>query len=172
MYTTHGCSKLPGYGSYKQMILRCTQKTHKDYPHYGGSGITVHPPWLGNPAAFFAEVGPAPGSGYQIDRIDSRLGYSPGNIRWVTSQTNNRNRRNNRLLMYQGCIRTAAEWEDVLGFSRCLITKRLNRGWTPSQALGTPASSGSGKSAVKINTSNQVTECSYDDMCTLNDMAA
>ena len=154
------------------MVRRCTQETHKDYPHYGGSGITIHPGWLNNPANFFAEVGPAPGTEYQIDRIDSRQGYIPGNVRWVTSKTNNRNRQNNRLLMYQGFIRTAAEWEELLGFSRCLVTKRLNRGWTPSQALGTPACSGSGRLAVKVNTPSPVTECSYDDMWMLNDLAA
>ena len=163
MNRTHGCSRLRGYGSYKQMIRRCTLKTHKDYPHYGGSGITVCSEWLNSPMAFFKGVGPAPAAGYQIDRIDSRLGYAPGNVRWVTSQVNNRNRRNNRLLKFEGFVRTTAEWEEVLGLPRCLITKRLNRGWTPSQALGTPSSSGSGRLAVKIDTTSSVTECSYDE---------
>ncbi len=161
MNRTHGCSRLPGYGSYKQMIRRCTQESHKDYPHYGGSGVAVHPDWLNNPAAFFAEAGSSPGSAFQIDRIDSRLGYVPGNVRWVTSRSNNRNRRNNRLLLHKGSIYTAAEWEETLGFPRCLITKRLNRGWTPPQALGTPSSHGSGRLANKIEATSPVSECSY-----------
>jgi len=161
MRETHGCSKLSGYGSYKQMIRRCTQPTHKDFPHYGGSGITVHPEWLDNPISFFEEIGPSPEAGFQIDRIDSRLGYMPGNVRWVTSKTNNRNRRNNRFLKYLDNTLTSAEWEERLEFPRCLITKRLNRGWTPSQALGTPASHGSGKKAIKINTPSSVIECGY-----------
>lgn len=164
MNKTHGCSRLLGYGSYLQMIRRCTQKTHKDYPRYGGSGITVHLNWINNPADFFSEIGPSPGTGYQIDRIDSRLGYIPGNVRWVTSQTNNRNRQNNRFLIFQGSVFAAAEWEERLGFPRCLITKRLNRGWTPSQALGTPTRNGSGKLAVKVDTQTPATECSYGNM--------
>lgn len=161
MNKTHGCSRFPGYGSYKQMIRRCTQKSHKDFPRYGGSGIIIHPDWLNNPASFFEEIGPSPGVGYQIDRINSTEGYVPGNVRWATSKTNNQNRRNNRLLLHQGCIRTASAWEQALDYPRCIITKRLNRGWTASQALATPASHGSGRSAIKIEAKAPVIECSY-----------
>lgn len=33
------------YSVWKNMIYRCYDKNHKDYKHYGGKGVTVHPEW-------------------------------------------------------------------------------------------------------------------------------
>ena len=50
--------------------------------------------WLHDFAAFFDHVGPRPGPGYSIDRIDPDGDYAPGNVRWATAleQRHNRSR--------------------------------------------------------------------------------
>lgn len=57
------------------------------------ANVTLCEEWLKSFAAFFAHVGPIPGEGYSIDRIDNRKGYEPGNVRWATREVQARNRR-------------------------------------------------------------------------------
>jgi len=48
-----------GYGKHRlrdiltAMIQRCTNPNNKDYPAYGGRGVTVCEDWTNNPEAFF-----------------------------------------------------------------------------------------------------------------------
>lgn len=75
---------------------RCTKPEDKNYPNYGGRGITMCPKWLNNKKAFIQW---ALTHGFkeelQIDRIDNNKGYSPENCRFVTSKQQSRNRRTN-----------------------------------------------------------------------------
>lgn len=74
------------------MRRRCENPTDKDFPRYGGKGITVCPEWSKSFAAFLEHVGCRP-AGTTLDRKDARLGYVPGNVRWATSKQQGRNRR-------------------------------------------------------------------------------
>lgn len=94
--TTHGQSRSnnPLYGIWTNMKSRCYSPTAKYYPEYGGRGITVCDEWLNDFPAFESW---ARSSGYakglSIDRENNQLGYTPENCRWVTSTTQQRNRR-------------------------------------------------------------------------------
>jgi hypothetical protein len=78
---------------------RCTHPTHPDFSAYGGSGITVHAPWLGEHGfeSFLADVGERP-AGKTLDRFPDHKGnYEPGNVRWATAAEQIQNRRVNVL---------------------------------------------------------------------------
>ena len=74
---------------------RVNDPNRKDYPGYGGRGIDMDPEWnrRGGFSGFFSHIGPHPGPGYSIDRIDNDKGYHPGNVRWADAKTQANNQR-------------------------------------------------------------------------------
>lgn len=77
------------------MKRRCLCPTNKDYPRYGGRGITICDSWLDPKNGyenFFRDMGAKPTPQHMIDRIDNDLGYSPENCRWVVMKDQVRNR--------------------------------------------------------------------------------
>lgn len=70
---------------------RCNNPRTPDYKYYGGRGIQVCDRWSWF-RYFVADVGPHPGPGWTLDRIDNNWHYEPGNVQWATRQTQARNR--------------------------------------------------------------------------------
>ena len=60
--------------------------------NYAERGIAVALEWM-DFDRFLADMGPRPDPGYSVDRIDNDKSYGPGNCRWATRKTQNRNRR-------------------------------------------------------------------------------
>lgn len=83
---------MPEFHSWQSMINRCTVPTSKDYPTYGGRGITVCQQWLDSFEQFLADVGPRP-EGYTLDRINYNGNYAPENCRWAPPGIQARNKR-------------------------------------------------------------------------------
>lgn len=94
---THGLRQTKIYDVWQKMRSRCIDPRSKDYPLYGGRGITICDQWMRFEgfASWDGFGGYKPG--LQIDRIDNNRGYSPENCRWVTCSQNNRNRRSTKL---------------------------------------------------------------------------
>ncbi|MFE0766129.1 hypothetical protein [Streptomyces smyrnaeus] len=89
--TTHGHSRTSIYGTWADMVARCTRPTHQRWADYGGRGITVCERWR-DFANFLADMGERP-AGMELDRIDNDRGYEPGNCRWADGSTQAKNRR-------------------------------------------------------------------------------
>lgn len=132
---THGMTKTRLFTIWTGIKQRCTNPHAKDYPSYGGRGITVCPEWEN----FEAFRDWALANGYRddltIDRIDNGGDYSPQNCRWITSAAQQNNTRQNRIYTYKGETKTIAEWAREAGMSYGLLYNRLYKGWTIERAL-------------------------------------
>lgn len=120
------------------MRRRCEETCNKDYPRYGGRGISVCEEW--HDYSIFKEW--ALSHGYNdkltLDRIDSNGNYEPANCRWATAKEQNNNRRSNHILEYNGERHTISQWSELSGVPSKTLLYRINAGWTVEQALYTP----------------------------------
>ncbi|EEJ3663187.1 hypothetical protein AA316_002816 [Salmonella enterica subsp. enterica] len=85
------------YSSYRQMLNRCLNKKNHNYPYYGGRGIKICDRWLKSYSNFLEDMGVRP-QGTTLDRIDSKLDYTPENCRWAGRSLQSYNRRNGHWL--------------------------------------------------------------------------
>ena len=95
---THGLSKTRIYRIYSGMKSRCLNENYHAYKHYGGRGINICDELLGgNGFQDFYDWSMENGyaDNLTIDRKDNYKGYSPDNCRWVTQETQARNKRSN-----------------------------------------------------------------------------
>lgn len=134
----HGKAKTPEYKTWTHMIGRCYCKSDKKYPRYGGRGIVVCDKWRYSFETFLKDVGPRPGPGYSIDRINNDGNYEPSNCKW----SNNKEQANNRSLCKQitinGITLNRTQWIERLGLNYNSVMSRLNQGWDEVSALTTP----------------------------------
>lgn len=131
---THGKHGTRIYRIWQNMKKRCLTKTDRSYPYYGGRGITICDKWM-RFEGFYSDVGEPPSAKHQLDRIDNNGNYTPENIRWVLSSENCRNRRSNRLIEWNGEVKTVVEWSEILGINWGVLRQRLYRGWTVERAF-------------------------------------
>jgi hypothetical protein len=85
----HGGTGKGSFNTWKAMIRRCTKTHDKDYPRYGGAGVTVCTRWL-NYINFSSDMG-EPNGDETLDRINVYGNYEPTNCRWAGIKVQNRN---------------------------------------------------------------------------------
>lgn len=130
----HGESNTRLYRIWASMVQRCTNPHDLAYKYYGGRGIKVCVEWVKDFSAFrywalSTGYNPeAPQGKTTIDRIDVNGDYAPSNCRWVTMKMQSRNKRNNRIITYQGISKTLIEWSEYTGISVGTIRERLRKG--------------------------------------------
>lgn len=94
--TKHGHSKKPEYKIWASLLQRCNNPNCKDYPNYGGRGITCPEEWK-DFERFIEDVGWRPSKEYSLDRTNNKEGYSKENCEWVLKTQQGRNQRTSSL---------------------------------------------------------------------------
>lgn len=132
-------SSHPLYAIWAGMVKRCTRPAAANYPHYGGRGISIFPPWRESLDRFasdlIAEIGPRPSPSHSLDRKDNDKDYAPGNVRWATQSEQLRNTRFNFVIAIDGIEKCLAEWSRESGVPIGTIKRRLARGWDLRRAV-------------------------------------
>lgn len=120
------------------MIQRCGNLNHKQWKNYGGRGITVCERWLKFPN-FLEDIGRNWKLGLTLERKDNNKGYYKENCRWATIKQQARNRRNNRLISYNGKTQCLAAWSEEYNILSSTLWARLYKyGWLMEKAITTP----------------------------------
>ena len=142
----HGLSKTKEYDAWCHMKSRCYSESYYLFKEYGGRGVTVCERWISSFENFIADVGMAPSASHTLDRIDSNGKYEPSNVRWADWKTQQRNRRNNRLVEISGESKTLAEWCEIYGANYGNVWQRISKlGMDPLFALTAPKQKGGPK---------------------------
>ena len=80
---THGMTGSPTYVTWQMMKRRCYDKTHKEWPRYGGNGVTVCKDWLESFENFYKDMGERP-VGCTLNRVKGSKIYSKDSCEWAT----------------------------------------------------------------------------------------
>lgn len=124
---THGDTLTRLYNTWKDMKARCQNGNHKSYKYYGDRGIGICDEWISSYQKFKEW---ALDNGYEesltLDRIDVNGNYTPGNCRWATMKKQGRNRRNNKMMIYEDNILTQSEISEKTGLSKYQVGKRYD----------------------------------------------
>lgn len=127
-------STAPEYTVWNAMIQRCHNPNDKGFRYYGSRGITVCARWR-KYENFLKDMGRRPSNSHSIERVKNGHGYSPSNVRWATRKEQMRNTRFNTIVRVGTAHRCVAAWSERSGISSATIIYRLQRGWSPKDAV-------------------------------------
>lgn len=73
-----------------------------------------------------------------IERIDVNGDYCPENCKWATKSEQSNNKRNNKMITYEGETKTLADWAREIGIPYRTLLSRISRyGWSIERAFTT-----------------------------------
>jgi hypothetical protein len=138
---THGHNRTgmesPTHRSWRGMIDRCMRPSHKHYVSYGGSGVTIYPPWL-TFENFLADMGERPPETTLDKYPHDAKHYGPGTTRWATLSQQARNKKSSVIVVHNGVSRHLQDVIDETGKEYHLVYDRLKYGWSLDEALAIP----------------------------------
>lgn len=123
------------------MKNRCYNPAYPLFARYGGRGIVVCPSWRDDFARFLADMGPRPGPGFSLDRIDNDENYEPKNCRWADAKTQSRNCSAARKVVYRGQEMATSQAAELAGIRPKTVYNRRYQGWREADLfapLGSP----------------------------------
>jgi hypothetical protein len=133
----HGLSKIPEYLAWKTMKARCYNQNSHKFPDYGGRGIKVCRRWRESFITFYTDMGSRPSPKHSVERKGNNGPYSPSNCIWATGIAQGSNKRNNRLISFQGQVLTMSEWSRRTGIPVHTIRSRIKYNWDIERVLTT-----------------------------------
>lgn len=126
--TTHGYgsrrARPAEYASWNNMKQRCLNPNVKEFRLYGARGISVCNEWL-KFENFLRDMGRCP-EGMQIERKDNNGNYEPSNCKWADTIEQGNNRRNNRVIEFNGKSQTLSQWSREVGISVKTLWRRIS----------------------------------------------
>ena len=131
----HGMSNSIEWRTWSGIIQRCHNPKSDNYHRYGGSGIEVCPRWRTGFINFFSDMGKRPNGKYSLERIDNSKGYSPENCKWATVYEQARNRRDIRLIEYNGEKLCLLDWAIRAKVGRNAIYALIAKGKSPENSV-------------------------------------
>lgn len=138
--STHRSTYSPEYRAWQAMKSRCTNHSNVGYKHYGGRGISVCDSWKESFEQFLLDMGLKPTPSHSIERLDVNGDYEPSNCVWASVEIQKRNRRNTKLITFNGVTKTLTEHAEDNGLNSGTVWVRINElGWSVQDALSTPA---------------------------------
>ena len=128
--------KTTEYSSWYAMIARCRYKQIKGHENYVDRGIKVCERWR-KFSNFLADMGPKPGKGYSIERINNDGNYDPGNCKWATQQEQLNNQRKTVFVEYLGKKMSFCNAFRASGslIGRTTALGRFKRGWSLEESF-------------------------------------
>lgn len=122
----HRMSGTKEHRTYCAARSRCLNRNRESYAMYGGRGIEFR---FSSFQEFLDDVGPFPGDGYSIGRIDNDGHYEPGNVQWETVDQQQNNKSNSHFITHESRTMTIAQWARHLGVPYRRIYSRIRLGW-------------------------------------------
>lgn len=129
------------YSSWDNIKRRCDIKYAQcrrniTYINLAKSGKAIDPRW-NKFENFLSDMGPSPGKGYSIDRIDNSKGYWPNNCRWANQKQQCNNTNKNKHLTFNGRTLNLKQWSELLGIKYTTIRTRIRLGFEVKDVLST-----------------------------------
>ena len=122
------------YRIWRGMLDRIENSGNPSFNHYGGRGIMVDPSWQ-KFQNFWRDMQEGYTDDLTIERIDVNGPYCKANCRWATNMEQQANKRNNRIVEYQGQQMHFSEFCRVAGVTKGGIRYYLNRYGTGDAAM-------------------------------------
>lgn len=123
------------YTAWCAMKSRCYNPNNNRYKYYGARGIVVCDRWLHSFTNFYADMGLKPTKKHTVDRKNTNGNYEPSNCIWATRIQQANNKLSNHILSVSDESHTVTEWARKMGLNPKTIYTRLDRGFTPEQAI-------------------------------------
>jgi hypothetical protein len=143
----HGMTGTKPYRVWTNMKERCYKLTCKEYKWYGKRGIKICERWRNSFENFWDDMKAGYIENLTLDRTDNNKNYCKDNCRWTTQTEQSNNRRDNRIIEFNGNKKTMAEWAKYLKVNyHSLANRIITHKWSIERAFSIPY-----RNAIKDN---------------------